>query len=97
MAVERELDTPIVVFLHTTLTYLNSFHPLRFAYTQVQDAAEARGLHTIESLPHHLGHRCEDLWVNELDPHPNDLGHEILAQALVDGLSALPDDRVPLP
>ncbi len=97
VAAERELDTPIVVFMHTTLAYLNRFHPLRFAYAQVREAAEARGLHTIESFPHHLGHRSEELWVNELDPHPNDLGHEILARALVDGLDAMPNDRVPIP
>lgn len=88
---QNELETPVVVFLHTTLIYLNRFHPLGFAYDQVRDAVHERGLQTIDSFAHFLGHRVEDLWVNELDPHPNDLGHEILARALVDGLEALPD------
>ncbi len=90
-AESKRLDTPVVVFIHTTLIYLNRLHPLRFAYSRLAEAAQERGLPTIHSLEHFHGQRAEELWVNEVDPHPNDLGHEILAQALLDGLAEMPE------
>jgi lysophospholipase L1-like esterase len=82
----EERETPVVVFLHTVLVYLNRFHPLRPIYSKVSAAAEERGMKVVPSLEQHYGHRPEDLWVSEEDTHPNGRGHGLLAAALVAGL-----------
>ncbi len=84
-----EINAPTVLFVHTILMYLNRFHPLRPLYTKVSNAAEKTGISPIASLPAYYGYRAEDLWVSEIDTHPNNLGHEILADALAKGLRQL--------
>ena len=86
----------VVVLVHTSLVRLNVFHPLRSIYDRVGAAAEARGLHAVQSLPVFMGKDERTLQVGIYDSHPNRAGHELLAQALLDGLDALPDEcRVP--
>jgi hypothetical protein len=92
VAIGRERGTPVVVLVHTLLVYLNRFHPLQPIYAKVEGAAEQRGSTVIPSLPAHYGKRPEDLWVSEIDSHPNDLGHEILANVMADWIQAHLDD-----
>jgi lysophospholipase L1-like esterase len=80
-----------VVFLHTSLTRLNIFHPLRAIYDRVADAARARGLTAVPSLAFFLGQDERALQVSVVDPHPNRAGHALLAAALVQGLDGLPE------
>lgn len=92
VAVGKEHDTPVVVLVHTLLVYLNRFHPLRPIYAKVEGAAEARGLTVIPSLTAHYGKRPESLWVSELDSHPNDIGHEILANVMAEWIETHLDE-----
>jgi len=80
----------VVVFIHTSLVRLNAFHPLRSIYERVGEAAAARGLYAIQSLPVFVGHDDDALRVSYYDWHPNRAGHALLAQALADGIDALP-------
>ncbi len=93
LATIRDRDgIPVVVFIHTSLSYLNIFHPFRAVYGAIGEAAEARDMATIQSLHEFRGWSPESLWVNEIDFHPNQLGHRLLAKALLRGLRPhLPD------
>jgi lysophospholipase L1-like esterase len=86
----RERGICVVVFIHTSLVRLNAFHPLRSIYERVGEAAEARGLHAIQSLSALVGRNEASLRVSYYDWHPNRAGHALLAQALADGIDALP-------
>ena len=86
----RERGICVVVFIHTSLVRLNAFHPLRSIYERVGEAAEARGLHAVQSLSALAGRNEEALRVSYYDWHPNRAGHALLAQALADGMDALP-------
>jgi len=88
--ISRRERIPAVVFLHTSLEYLNVFHPYRRVYGRIAGSAEALGLHAIQSFPVFRGHNEESLWVDVFDAHPNAAGHRLLAQALFDGLERLP-------
>jgi lysophospholipase L1-like esterase len=89
--IARERGICAVVLIHTRLYWLSRLHPYRRHYAAVGEAAEQRGLFTVESFPTHRGERATDLWINPLDPHPNARGHELLFEALRDGLAELPE------
>lgn len=78
------------VFLHTHLTELTPEHRHKPVYDRVAAAARARGLSVSESFPWFVGRDGDILHVNAFDIHPNAQGHELLAQALFEGLRALP-------
>jgi len=80
---------PAIVFLHSSLEYLNLFHPYRRIYDLVSKAARERGLIPVPSLDVFLGHDDESLWVGPGDPHPNAEGHRLLARALLPGIEGL--------
>ena len=63
---------------------------LRSIYERIGEAAEARGLHAIQSLSALVGRNEASLRVSYYDWHPNRAGHALLAQALADGIDALP-------
>jgi lysophospholipase L1-like esterase len=93
-AATRARDIPGVVFVHTSLEFLNLFHPYRAIYARIAEAAQARGLVAIPSFPALRGHDAVSLWVGPGDAHPNATAHALLAGALVDGLVALEPHRV---
>jgi lysophospholipase L1-like esterase len=80
-----------VMFLHTHLVTLNALHPFTSIYDKVAAAGRDRGFLVIPSLPAFLGRKDKDLWVSPDDPHPNEEGHRLLAEALAQGLAELPE------
>ncbi len=94
--IQETTGVPVVVFVHTSLAYLNVFHPFRKVYDQIQQAAEKRGLRVIQSLPAFQGHDPASLWVAPGDFHPNVQGHQILATSLLEGLRAMRLDSWPV-
>ena len=96
-AIAQARHARAVVFLHSSLEYLNLFHPYRRIYDQVARAAEERGMPAILSLEDFLGENEESLWVGPGDPHPNAAGHRLLARALERGLEQLPPEYLSSP
>ena len=81
----------VAVFLHTHLNTLNFLHPFRTIHRRVQEAALERGLLVIDSFYAHRGRSARPLWVSyPTDPHPNSRGHQILGEALFEGLTQAP-------
>jgi lysophospholipase L1-like esterase len=84
-------DVCVLLLQHTDLHFLHVFHPFRRHYRAVEALARERGFHVQPTHTYFTGHRPPDLWVSLKDPHPNADGHALLAEALWDGLQALPE------
>jgi lysophospholipase L1-like esterase len=78
------------VFVHTRLEQLVFLHPHRRFYRLIEKKATARGLTVTQSYPKLRWHLAESLRRHVLDPHPNEEGHRLFAEALYDGLRRLP-------
>ncbi len=76
-----------VVFIHTRMHSLGRLHPFHRHYETVARAATESGLYVVESFPYFEGLDAEVLKVAPNDAHPNERGHELLAEALFDGLN----------
>ncbi|MBW2419033.1 MAG: hypothetical protein JRH19_10830 [Deltaproteobacteria bacterium] len=79
----------VALLLHTRLESLNFLHPYHVYYDAVAKAAEERSFDVVRSFEHFRGIEATSLWVTAFDPHPNPRGHELLADALAEGLAAL--------
>lgn len=79
-----------LVFLHTPLSELGWLSPWGPVSEHVERLARDRGLAVIETFPSFAGRDEPSLWVGPMDPHPNALGHRLLAEALYAGLDELP-------
>ena len=88
--VAAKRDVCAVVLLHSLTYHLHAFHPFHDFYDAVANAAKERGLYVVVSFPYFSGRRATSLWVHMYDSHPNATGHQLLAQALVDGLDQMP-------
>jgi lysophospholipase L1-like esterase len=81
------------VLLHSHVGELDDTHPYLEVYDRVEAAALERGLTVSPSFPYFAresGKNAQALWVGLFDPHPNRVGHALLAEALHDGLKQLP-------
>jgi hypothetical protein len=79
-----------VLLFHTRLESLNFLHPYHVYYDAIASAAGERGFEVARSFAHFRGNEATSLWVTAFDAHPNPRGHELLAEALAEGLGALP-------
>jgi len=81
------------LLVHADLGDLGEDHPYLEVYDRVEAAARERGITVSQSFPYFAREYAgseEALWVSLFDPHPNRIAHELLAQALYDGLMKLP-------
>lgn len=90
-AIGQRLGVCVHVLIHTHLFYLNRLHPFTAAYDKVGAAAESHGLSVTQSFPYFDGANSDSLKVSWMDPHPNAAGDALLAQALYDGVTGLPE------
>ena len=88
----RELGVCAVLFVHPILQDLGPLHPYTAYYRQIGDAARARGFHVVIGFDALRGARASLLRRSAADPHPNVEGHRRLAEALRDGIVALPPE-----
>jgi hypothetical protein len=95
IAKTREICAAMLV--HTQITMLNGLHPFLDVYDRVAKAAQAGGLHPIQSFPEYRGRFGLPLWVSLIDSHPNGRGHDLLLRALLRGLRELPESCWPEP
>ena len=58
-------------------------YPFQAAMDAIAGFCRAQGMPYMSLLPYFRGRRAEDVWVTEINKHPNDLGHAIAAEALL--------------
>jgi lysophospholipase L1-like esterase len=57
-------------------------YPLGFIHDAMRDLAQECGMQYLDLLPAFAGIKAEDIWAMPGDPHPNGLGHELMAQRI---------------
>lgn len=62
-------------------------YPLGFAHDAMRDVARELGYTYVDLLPALAGRRADELFAMPGDPHPNALGHKLMAEALYPVLS----------
>jgi len=89
-AIGRSREICIHLLIHTKMAQFGLFHPFTPIYDRVEAAAHERRMTATQSYPAFRWRRTSDLRISPLDDHPNDAGHRILAEVLVEGLEQLP-------
>jgi lysophospholipase L1-like esterase len=89
--IARENGVCGLVFVHTRPEQLRRLLPFVDVMEHVAQAARERGLYTKQSHPHFQGREPDPLRISFADAHPSPAGHELLAEALYEGLLELPD------
>jgi hypothetical protein len=89
-ALARSQARCAIVLLHSDLDDDFDAPRMQPVYDLVGRAARDRGLEVVSSVPHHRGYRPRQLQLAPSDSHPNERGHELLAEALHAGLLELP-------
>lgn len=67
-------------------------YPFLAAHREVLRIAARLGFRTVDLLDALSGHDAEKLWVHVIDHHPNELAHELTADALYPRIVSLLDD-----
>ncbi|HYC56555.1 MAG TPA: GDSL-type esterase/lipase family protein [Candidatus Binatia bacterium] len=80
----------LVMFVHTQLMTLNSWHQYQRHYAAAARAAAEMSIPVVESFEYFRGLSYLKYWRNIHDAHPNEEGHQIMAEALLQGLRTLP-------
>ena len=87
----NKLGFKLALFMHASISEANRFSPFAQFAEPVSTLAQGIGIPVFRSRAFYRGHSPEQLRVGFGDAHPNALGHELLAEALPDGLERLPD------
>lgn len=61
-------------------------YPFAGIHQQLADGLRQRGIEFLDLLPAYRNYRCRDLWVHDVDRHPNELAHRVAAEAIVQHL-----------
>lgn len=61
---------------------LDDSYPFREFHRLVFDYCQSKGIEVLDLLESFTGRRDTDLWVHASDQHPNEIAHEIAAQAI---------------
>ena len=80
-------DACAVMLVHTEPTYLNRFHPFLRHYYAAKEAAI--NLYTIESFARFQSNDAGELRLAGARSLPNEAGHALLVEALLDGLTGI--------
>lgn len=84
----QSANVPLVVFLHPVLYHQHANYPFATIHQQVQDTLEAQNIPVFDLTLALKGYADQELWVNRLDLHPNEVGHRLAAHALTPLLPA---------
>ncbi|MCX5660977.1 MAG: SGNH/GDSL hydrolase family protein [Planctomycetota bacterium] len=82
----RERNIPCCVMLFPIFTHLDESYPFADVHARLAREVEQAGGICVDLLPWFKGMEAEALWVHPTDHHPNEKGHAIAAQALVETL-----------
>jgi hypothetical protein len=83
-ALTQENDTELLFVIFPILTDLDEDYAFQDIHDIVADYLEANDIRAFSLLPAFVEYpgRSESLWVNVVNAHPNEKGHEIAAKAL---------------
>lgn len=76
----------LVVAVFPMLCQLDERYPYRRLHQMVAEFCQREGIERVDLLERFLGRRDRDLWVHPTDQHPNDVGHRLIAEGLLEYL-----------
>jgi len=79
---------PFVVAVFPMISQLDGQYPYGRIHEMVATFCLARGIHCVDLLPAFRGRADQSLWVHFTDQHPNDVGHQIMAEQIFTFLRA---------
>lgn len=79
------------VLVHTGNDELRRLFAHRRINRRIEQAARQRGFTVTQTYPYFRGRDPDSLSLSPLEQHPNAAAHELLAEALYDGLQTLPE------
>jgi hypothetical protein len=79
----------LLVATWPVLAHLDRGYPFRETHQTIGRFCHAAGIAWLDLLPALRGRSAEELWVHSLDPHPNELAHRLVAEALAPAVSRL--------
>jgi len=78
------------IFVIFPLLYQLQEYPFHRAHEELRRIVEKQGGEVIDLAPTFIGHEPSQFWVSETDYHPNDYGHWLAAQTIIDALKDTP-------
>jgi len=85
----EEYDVPLLVVIFPFFVNLNGDYPFQPIHDQVVSTCEDKGIAVLDLRESYRNYRGPELWVHPTDQHPNDVAHQIAAEAIAEKLSAL--------
>jgi lysophospholipase L1-like esterase len=79
---------PFVVAVFPMLSQLDGPYPYGNLHRMVGEFCEREGIRVLDLWPAFRGRADQDLWVHPTDQHPNDVGHRIIAEQVLEYLRA---------
>lgn len=78
------INGKMILVIFPELFRLNDNYPFQEIHDKVAAEARRQGILVLDLLPVFQPYQAEDLWVHPTDHHPNEVAHDIAAQALFD-------------
>lgn len=79
-----------VVAVFPMLSQLDGTYPFRRLHALVAEFCEREGIERVDLLERFLGRRDRELWAHPTDQHPNDVGHRLIAEGILEYLEKPP-------
>jgi lysophospholipase L1-like esterase len=83
----QTMNTPLLLFIHPILYRQHADYPFSTIHQQVLAHAQQHNIPAFDLTPALAGYPDRELWVNRLDLHPNELAHQLAAQAAADWIA----------
>jgi lysophospholipase L1-like esterase len=74
--------TEFILVISPILWQLNNNYPFMPIHNQIKDFCQKNSIKCLDLLPYFKKHPANDLWAAPTDHHPNEIAHEIIANAL---------------
>ena len=86
----RKQDVPLLVVMFPFFHQLNGDYPFQPIHDLVRSYCESAGVPLIDLRESFRGYDGPELWVHPSDPHPNEIAHQVAAQAVFERLRSDP-------
>ena len=78
----KQAGVPLVVAIFPMLSELDHY-PYERLHTMARDFCRDAGIRCVDLRHVFDGHVERDLWVDDTDQHPNDVGQRLMAEAIL--------------
>jgi lysophospholipase L1-like esterase len=88
----RRRGIRMIVAVFPMMSGLNTHYPFTRVHELVRDFCAEKGIEEVDLLDCFLGRDEHDLWVHPTDQHPNDVGHRLMGEGILEYLKRYEDE-----